>query len=97
MKLTFKQFLTELDHFDIQIDGYGLWHDLEKEEDNQKIWHNVKSPDGETSFLHHTPYEYISRKSFERYVAYHKKHGKWPGRDTNGNWRNETTHKLETM
>ncbi len=95
MKLTFKQYLVERDQAEFTVDGYGLYHTEDVEEDNRKLWHHAITPDGKEETLHHTPYEYLDREGFAKYVEYHKKHGKWPGRAGGGNWSNDTLDKLD--
>lgn len=83
----------------IEINGYTLRHEEDVEEDNVKIWHFAKAP-GESSetTLHHTPYEHLSQDDFAKYVAYHKKHGKWPGsHPKRTNWNRESLGQLIDM
>lgn len=70
----------------IKRDGYVLTTSEEREEDNIKLWHNVKTPDGKEQHLDHSPYEHIDAGTFDKYIAYHKKHGRFPTRkDINSN------------
>ena len=77
-----------------EIDGYQLEQYDDEEEDNVKTWHIAKAP-GETKGtpLDHTPYEYLSQDDFGKYVAYHKKHGKWP-KHPQHNWDKASLHQM---
>lgn len=80
-----------------EIDGYKCWEEYEVEwdGDNAKIWHWIRTPDGETETMHHTPYESLDRMDWMRYVRFHQKFGYFPerrewvseyGRLISGNW-----------
>ena len=53
---------------EFEVDGYTYMTDLDREEDNQKIWHMIKTPDGKTVNVDFTPYEYMTKDDVELYV-----------------------------
>ena len=53
---------------EFEVDGYTYMTDLDREEDNQKIWHMIKTPDGETVNVDFTPYAYMTKDDVEFYV-----------------------------
>ena len=53
---------------EFEVDGYTYMTDLDREEDNQKIWHMIKTPDGKTVDVDFTPYEYMTKDDVELYV-----------------------------
>lgn len=53
---------------EFEVDGYTYMTDLDREEDNQKIWHMIKTPDGKTVNVDFTPYEYMTKDDVEFYV-----------------------------
>ena len=53
---------------EFEVDGYTYMTDLDREEDNQKIWHMIKTPDGKTVNVDFTPYSYMSKDDVELYV-----------------------------
>lgn len=53
---------------EFEVDGYTYMTDLDREEDNQKIWHMIKTPDGKTVNIDFTPYQYMSKDDVEFYI-----------------------------
>jgi len=53
---------------EFEVNGYTYMTDLDREEDNQKIWHMIKTPDGETVNVDFTPYAYMTKDDVEFYV-----------------------------
>lgn len=73
--------LRESIHDDVlKRDGFVLTTSEEREEDNIKLWHSVRTPNGKEQNLDHSPYEKIDQATFDKYIAYHKKHGRFPTR-----------------
>jgi hypothetical protein len=53
---------------EFEVDGYTYMTDLDVEEDNRKIWHMIKTPDGKTVNVDFTPYQYMSKDDVELYI-----------------------------
>lgn len=53
---------------EFEVDGYTYMTDLDREEDNQKIWHMIKTPDGKTVNVDFTPYAYMTKDDVEFYI-----------------------------
>jgi len=67
--------------WEIKLDGFRLVQDEEREEDNVKIYHTVTDPSGKQHFLDYSPYSMMSGKTFAKFIAFFKKHGRFPKRD----------------
>lgn len=64
----------------------------EVEEDNVKIFHDVRvSYDESRTHLNHTPYERITEEAFRGYVRFYENHGRFPryGEFSGGNCTND--------
>jgi len=96
MKLSFKEFLIEQANV-INVGEYKLEQREEREDDNVKIWHTATTPDGKRVVLPHTPYEHLTKNDFAKYVAFHKKHGRFPKRGEvgTGNLDKQDLNKLD--
>jgi hypothetical protein len=53
---------------EFKVDGYTYMTDIDEEEDNRKIWHMLKTPEGETINVDFTPYAYMSKEDVELYI-----------------------------
>jgi len=53
---------------EFEVDGYTYITDIDEEEDNRKIWHMLKTPEGETINVDFTPYAYMSKDDVELYI-----------------------------
>ena len=79
MKPTFKQFIQ----LDEKVDTTGFkWREEEdREEDNRKLFNYITTPDGKEHWIDRSPYDPMTNKDFQKYVAYYKEHGKFPKRE----------------
>ncbi len=64
----------------LKRDEFVLTTSEERDDDVIKLWHIVKSPDGKEHTLDHSPYEHIDQATFDMYIAFYKRHGRFPGR-----------------
>jgi len=62
-------------------DGYRYREEVDYEEDNSKIWHYVKSPGEEWTYIDRSPYAQMDDFAWELYKDFHKKNGRWPTKD----------------
>jgi len=62
-------------------DGYRYREEVDYEEDNSKIWHYVKSPGEEWTYIDRSPYAPMDDFAWELYKDFHKKNGRWPTKD----------------
>jgi hypothetical protein len=53
---------------EFEVNGYTYMTDIDEEEDNRKIWHMLKTPEGETIDVDFTPYEYMRKSDVELYI-----------------------------
>jgi hypothetical protein len=53
---------------EFEVDGYTYFTEIEKEEDNQKIFHMLKTPDGKTVSVDFTPYRHMSQDDVKLYI-----------------------------
>lgn len=53
---------------EFEVDGYTYMTDLDREEDNQKISHMIKTPDGKIIQVDFTPYAYMTKDDVEFYI-----------------------------
>ncbi len=53
---------------EFEVDGYTYMTDIDEEEDNRKIWHMLKTPEGKTIDIDFTPYEYMTKDDIELYI-----------------------------
>lgn len=64
--------------------GFTLREYDDVEDDNIKTWHEVSFGEGEgypaVTFLDHTPYQSIDRSTFELYVEFYIREGRFPER-----------------
>jgi hypothetical protein len=51
-----------------EVNGYVYMTEIEEEEDNRKIWHMLKTPEGKTIDVDFTPYSYMSKNDVELYI-----------------------------
>jgi hypothetical protein len=53
---------------EFEVDGYTYMTDIDEEEDNRKIWHMLKTPEGKTIDIDFTPYSYMTKDDVELYI-----------------------------
>ena len=53
---------------EFEIGGYTYMTEIDEEEDNRKIFHMIKTPDGKTVDVDFTPYAYMSKEDVKLYV-----------------------------
>jgi hypothetical protein len=53
---------------EFEVDGYTYMTDIDEEEDNRKIWHMLKTPEGKTIDVDFTPYAYMTKDDVELYI-----------------------------
>jgi hypothetical protein len=53
---------------EFKVGDYAYITDIDEEEDNRKIWHMLKTPEGKTIDIDFTPYEYMTRDDVELYI-----------------------------
>ena len=74
--------LAEIHYADkLERDGFKLEQDEERDDDVIKIFHYITSPDGKKHFIDHNPYNMISQATFDKYIAFYKKHKRFPRRE----------------
>lgn len=77
--------------------GFGFHCDVDVEEDNIKLFQYITTPDGKEHWLDHTPYRRVTKADFELYVAFYKKHGRFPERADINSCGPLHSEDLETM
>jgi hypothetical protein len=53
---------------EFEVNGYTYITDIDEEEDNRKIFHMLKTPEGKTIDIDFTPYAYMSKDDVELYI-----------------------------
>jgi hypothetical protein len=53
---------------EFEVNGYTYMTEIDEEEDNRKIFHMIKTPDGKTVDVDFTPYAYMSKEDVKLYV-----------------------------
>jgi hypothetical protein len=53
---------------EFEVNGYTYITDIDEEEDNRKIWHMLKTPEGKTIDIDFTPYAYMNKDDVELYI-----------------------------
>jgi hypothetical protein len=53
---------------EFEVDGYVYMTEIDEEEDNRKIFHMLKTPEGKTIDIDFTPYEYMRKSDVELYI-----------------------------
>lgn len=53
---------------EFEIGGYTYMTEIDEEEDNRKIFHMIKTPDGKTVDVDFTPYAYMSKEDVKLYI-----------------------------
>jgi hypothetical protein len=53
---------------EFKVGDYTYMTDIDEEEDNRKIWHMLKTPEGKTIDIDFTPYAYMTRDDVELYI-----------------------------
>ena len=76
--------LFEWDRYKLEVGDYTLVEEEDVEEDNRKIFHTVFKGGERLGGLDHSPYEYISKDSFERYIRFYEQNGRFPSRQDTG-------------
>ena len=70
-------------------ESYRYRDEVDYEEDNSKIWHYGKAPNGEWEVIDRSPYADMNDVAWPLYVDFHKKHGRWPDQ--------RESHKIEEL
>ncbi len=65
---------------EMEYKGFRFYADEDREEDNIKIWHIIETPGGESTYLDHSPYEHMKEDTFQNYVEFYIKNGRFPSR-----------------
>jgi hypothetical protein len=55
-------------HREFEVDGYVYMTEIDEEEDNRKIFHMLRTPEGETIDVDFTPYSYMSKNDVALYI-----------------------------
>jgi hypothetical protein len=53
---------------EFEVNGYVYMTDIDEEEDNRKIFHMLKTPEGKTIDIDFTPYAYMTKNDVELYI-----------------------------
>jgi hypothetical protein len=80
MNMRFIEFLTEAPIDILKLGGFELRQYRRGTGGAIKIFHNIYDPKGKKHFIDHTPYQEITKDVFAKYVAFYKKHDRFPDR-----------------